>query len=250
MRLRQILDSPTLWRKLLPLLGVLALVGLFVNSLATRSTKETADKAAPKTSLKRTDVTAKRATAKAEEAQDQGDGIAKCFLNVRSDVRLARCLNLTLRQPQPGPTGQAGQRGQRGVAGLRGPRGPRGIAGVSPKPLAPIPGADGDRGPPPTPEEVLAAVRVFCATGDACRGPRGDDGRVPTDAEIAQAVVTYCSTRDNCRGPAGPAGADSTVPGPAGPQGVQGPQGNPGVPCQNQAAALAPDGTTVTVCVP
>lgn len=224
MNLRRILDSPTLWQKLLPLLGVVLLLGLLVNSLATHSTKQTADKAAPKKSLKKTDATAKKANARAGEAQLQGDRIAKCFLNVHQEEALARCLNFTLRQPQPGRTGQAGQPGKPGVAGTRGARGPRGpkgsqgaqgpegIPGASPEPPAPLPAEPGATGQPGK-------------AGEA--GPKGEKGE--PGAAGAQGPPGEA-------GPQGPPG-DAGPPGATGAQGAQGPPGqqDPRTACINPA---------------
>jgi hypothetical protein len=99
----------------------------------------------------------------------------------------------------------------------------------------------GEDAPPPTAEQVFAAVAQYCA-GDACKG---DDAAPLTQAQIDSAFVTFCATRDDCRGADAPQltqaevdaafqrfcandacrgddgrngtdGDDSTVPGPAG----------------------------------
>lgn len=99
-------------------------------------------------------------------------------------------------------------------------------------------GADGAPAEPLAPEYemVLAAVTEVCATG-VCAGPAGKDGLNGADGADGQnatqemvfaAVQQYCAN-DACRGPAGPAGADSTVPGPAGEPGATGATGAQGV---------------------
>jgi hypothetical protein len=78
-------------------------------------------------------------------------------------------------------------------------------------------GDSGTQGPPPSADQILAGLSVYCADG-ACRGEQGDKGERgpgPTDEEIAAEVADYC-TEDRCRGPKGEPGDDSTVPGPKG----------------------------------
>lgn len=87
---------------------------------------------------------------------------------------------------------------------VRGPRGERGPRGA--------------RGEGPSPEQVAAAVTVYCA-GGRCAAP-------PSDSQVTAAVVAYCA-QGRCTGRAGTDGADGAVgePGPAGPAG---PAGEPG----------------------
>src|SRR4029079_12311703 len=92
---------------------------------------------------------ATRATRKAPEAQVQGNRIVKCLLNSRGPKRAARCLNLTLSNPQPGPTGQAGQPGRRGLPGAQGSPGSQGLPGLrGPKGDPGSPGQNGQNGAP------------------------------------------------------------------------------------------------------
>lgn len=124
---------------------------------------------------------------------------------------------------------------------------------VGPLPVE-VTGPRGERGPPPSDEQVAAAVEQYCATNgctgpapsplevaaavasycDArgeCVGPAGEQGQSgeqgpgPSDAQIASAVGSYCAAHGNC---AGPAGAD-------GQPGADGERGEPGPTC--------PDGT-------
>lgn len=94
-------------------------------------------------------------------------------------------------------------------------------------PMPGPPGARGEQGPGPSPEQVAAAVSAYCA-GGRCAAP-------PSGAQVSAAVVAYCS-EGRCTGPAGAAGAaggdgqDGTdgatgSSGPAGPTGPQGPAG-------------------------
>lgn len=63
--------------------------------------------------------------------------------------------------------------------------------------------------PPPTADQVLAAVQQVCGT-TKCQGPQGEKGAdAPpvTDAQLQAAVAAYCSGPDApCRGPVGPKG--------------------------------------------
>lgn len=66
--------------------------------------------------------------------------------------------------------------------------------------------------PPPTGDQVLAAVQAVCGT-TKCQGPQGEKGADATDAQIASQVAAYCSGESApCRGPVGPQGE----PGPQG----------------------------------
>lgn len=117
--------------------------------------------------------------------------------------------------PVPGPPGEIG------------PQGPPPSAEQVRAAVASYCGQSGCDGPPGasvTEADVLAAVTAYCAeTG--CQGPAGADGAPgpgPSDDDIAAAVAAYCST-GACTGPAGP-------PGPAGPAGPAGPNGTDGAP--------------------
>lgn len=130
--------------------------------------------------------------------------------------------------------------------------------GDVPEPVPGPPGEPGTVGPPgraPSPTEIAAAVRAYCAEGrcdgrsatptqvraavlrycDArgrCRGPagaqgtQGPRGAPPDDEQVAQAVAAYCAERDGCRGPRGEPG----TPGAEGPRGEQGPGGRSAYP--------------------
>jgi hypothetical protein len=100
--------------------------------------------------------------------------------------------------------------------------------------LARFPPKDGEDAPPPSDAQVFAAVIDYCS-GDACRGDDGADAEPLTQAEIDAAFTRFCGGGacqgdDGARGLScveelglepcrGPAGADSTVPGPAGADG-------------------------------
>lgn len=205
-------------------------LALLVNSCQSNQAHDTAQSAKAQSGAAKVQST--QAKAQSSATQRQQERAVKCLLNSRTPRRAARCLNLTLTTPQPGATGQAGQPGRAGEPGppgisVRGPRGPRGargvqgIPGATPVPPAPLPGPRGDA------------------------GSTGDPGRPPTSDEILDAVRTYCAAHDNC---AGPPGADSTTPGPQGPPGADGApgaQGPPGANAQAFTFSFA-DGTGVT----
>lgn len=105
-------------------------------------------------------------------------------------------------------------------------------------------GATGQAGRAPTSAEILAAVKSYCSTADACMGQRGqagpegqkgDAGATGAAGPKGDTGATGTSGKDSMvAGPAGPkgdtgatgaTGADSTVPGPQGPAGPTGAQG-------------------------
>ena len=229
-RFRHWLDSPTLWQKLLPALGVILLLALLLNSCAVKKTKTTAGSAkSQSTKAQRRSTGAAVGTAVVNAKLNRA---LRCIL--RGGNQAARCLNLTLPPAQrglPGIKGQQGVQGPRGLPGIgrpgrpgrQGARGPRGIPGVTPDPPAPIPGPPGENA---SQADVAAAVAEFCAgAATPCKGAKGEPGRPPTDPEVRDAISFYCASRNECRGPAG---ADSTVPGPAGAPGQAGATGATG----------------------
>ena len=131
------------------------------------------------------------------------DDIATAFVRFCSD---GRCT---------GPAGKDGEPAEPGAAGAAGKDGANGKDGVDGQAL------------PPTGEMVLAAVTTYCSTSGACVGPAGAVGPPPTAEAVLAAVKTVCAN-NACQGPMGPAGADSTVPGPAGPVGPAGANGADG----------------------
>ena len=88
-----------------------------------------------------------------------------------------------------------------------------------------LPGAAGERGPGPTPEEIDGAVADYCAAHGNCTGPAPTPaqvaaavaeymiahppapGRPPTPEEIAAAVEVWFANNPPERGPRGAAGA-------------------------------------------
>lgn len=197
---RRLLESPTLWQKLLPLLGTVILAGLLVTSCTTRTTKDTAEKAAPKSDLRKTDRKAAVAQANASLTRNRLAKMGRCLLRKGlTNEQRAKCIHLTLPISQralPGLAGKPGGRGPQGLPGIGrpGPRGPRGIPGATPKIPAPIPGPPGA---PCDPQK-----------DPDCRGPKGEQGQ------------SCDPDRDpNCRGPQGSAGE----------KGAAGGQGDPGV---------------------
>jgi len=68
-----------------------------------------------------------------------------------------------------GNKGTTGAKGSKGARGLRGKRGPRGYTGNQ--------GVPGTPGHTFTQEELIAAIRIFCAANPTvCQGPKGDKG--------------------------------------------------------------------------
>jgi len=225
-RFRRMLDSPTLWQKLLPTLGVILLLALLVNSCAVNRTKTTAQTG--KTKATQAQVQSGRANRKSNTALAVATRQGKCILNSKSQEAFFRCINLSLPTPQKGKNGQAGQAGPKGPVGKRGPTGPKGdtgdrgavgkqgdpgspcLASVDPKCVGPQ-GDKGDAGPTGSsgergPKGDLGATGPKGDTGaDGPQGPKGDTGATGAD------------------GPAGPAGA----PGATGATGAQGPPGPP-----------------------
>jgi len=172
---------------------------------------------------------ARRATVKATQAQVQGNQIVKCLLNSRGPKRAARCLNLTLPNPQPGPTGQAGQPGRRGLPGAQGSPGSQGLPGLrGPKGDPGSPGQNGQNGAP-----CLASIDPECVGPKGDTGAQGDKG-APGDAGATGAPGAKGDT--GAQGATGDTGAPGSTgaqgppgdPGPQGPQGATGPQGPPG----------------------
>jgi hypothetical protein len=85
--------------------------------------------------------------------------------------------------------------------------------------------ANGERGPAPTADQVLAAAREVCA-GDRCVGPKGADAPPATPAEILSQVSNFCGVASEpCRGPKGDTGE-------RGAKGDTGDQGAPGPTCE------------------
>lgn len=141
-----------------------------------------------------------------------------------------------------------------------------GFCVVDPEDLRGEPGPAGPVGPPPSDEQVAAAVADYLARVPPEPGraptlseisaavadyldqnppPEGERGPGPTQEQILAAVTTYLISSPppaGERGPAGPTGppgpagpsgedgADSTVPGPTGPAGPAGPPGDAGEP--------------------
>lgn len=66
--------------------------------------------------------------------------------------------------------------------------------------------------PPPTGDQVLAAVQAVCGT-TKCQGPKGEDAPPVTDDQLFAQVTRYCS------------GSDAPCKGPPGEKGETGPQG-------------------------
>jgi len=128
------------------------------------------------------------------------DDIATAFVRFCSD---GRCT---------GPAGKDGEPAEPGAAGADGKDGKNGVDGQA---------------LPPSGEMVLAAVTTYCSTSGACVGPAGAVGPPPTAEAVLAAVKQVCAN-NACQGPMGPAGADSTVPGPAGPPGPAGANGADG----------------------
>lgn len=85
-------------------------------------------------------------------------------------------------------------------------------------------GDTGPAGPPPTPAQVAAAVRDYCATG-LCRG-------AVTTTQIQQAVRQYCLQHNRCKGPTGVTGATGQT-GATGPSGTDGKDGKDGIDGQD-----------------
>lgn len=141
-------------------------------------------------------------------------------------------------------------------------------------------GPKGDTGPPPTADQIEAAVTTYCAdhggcgqlptfaqvraavqSCTACRGPAGENGQngrngtnAPplTDAQLEAAVATYCAAHGQCAGPPG-----ESITGPEGPPGPSGANGQDGrgissVDCsgftpKQQLVIHYSDGSTQTV---
>ena len=135
-RFRRLLDSPTLWQKLLPALGVILLLALLVNSCAVNRTKTTASTAKQQSGQAKRRSTV--AVGGAVAVNQKVNRIVRCVLNRNLSPREhARCLNLTLPPAQrglPGIVGQPGKTGPQGIPGQRGPRGPEGEPGAVGKP--------------------------------------------------------------------------------------------------------------------
>jgi hypothetical protein len=88
-------------------------------------------------------------------------------------------------------------------------------------------GDTGPEGPPPSPSQVLEAVRIYCATG-VCRGS-------VTPTQVQQAVRQYCANHSRCKGPTGATGETGATgstgdTGPAGQDGKDGTDGTDGIP--------------------
>ena len=227
------------------LLTLIVAVAAFKFGAGTKTTKEKAQRSERK---------ATTANQRALDAQVQGNQIVKCLLNSKGPKRAARCLNLTLPVPQPGPTGQAGQPGKRGLPGSRGATGAQGLPGLrGPKGDPGSPGRNGQNGQP-----CLASIDPDCvgpkgATGDT--GAKGDTGATGDTGAKGDTGATGAkgdpgaNGADGPPGPVGPQGPQGP-PGDPGPQGPQGPQGPPGQPCANTVTAVDPAGNPVTVCAP
>jgi hypothetical protein len=66
-------------------------------------------------------------------------------------------------------------------------------------------------GRPPTPEEIaLAAANYIADHIEDFRGPKGQDAPPPTAEDLQAAVAKYCSVDNRCRGPQGPQGVGVT----------------------------------------
>jgi collagen triple helix repeat protein len=231
------IDSPTLWQKLLPAAGIVLLLAIFINSCAVRDAKDTGTKAQKKSTTANKKATQSKAGTAVVNAKV--NRVIRCLLR-RKDK--ARCLNITLPPAQrglPGLAGKPGQRGPQGLPGTRGPQGPKGDKG--------IPGAKGD--------PCLGSIDPVCVGPKGPTGTQGEKGAQGAKGEPGAAGAAGPKGdkgESGAKGDTGPTGPT----GPAGPQGdpgaqgPQGPQGPPGAACPNTGQALAPDGTTLTVCVP
>lgn len=113
------------------------------------------------------------------------------------------------------------------VPGPPGDPGPTGATGAT--------GASGQDAPPLTEDQILDALRLFCANTGKCRGADGADA---TATQVAIAVSSYCNRRGECRGPAGVAGQNGTN-GTNGTDGQDGVDGQPAT--QGQIIAAVDD---------
>lgn len=102
-----------------------------------------------------------------------------------------------------GPVGPQGPQGLMGLIGLTGPQGKTGPAGAA-GPTGPT----GQQGPPPSDDQVSAAVRAYCATHDACAGPSGPMG---PKGDTGAAGKDGVDGKDGATGPAGPKGDPGTA---------------------------------------
>jgi len=85
----------------------------------------------------------------------------------------------------------SGPRGRPGV-GLDGSDGQPGATGAQ--------GDKGDQGPPPTAEQIAAAVTDYCSVNDRCRGPQGPagtDGQDGADGQSAFPFTFSWTVQDN-----------------------------------------------------
>lgn len=100
-----------------------------------------------------------------------------------------------------------------------------------PTPEAGPQGTQGEPGPAPTAEQIMAAVSSYCSSG-AC------EGKQPTRPQVASAVASYCDG-SRCTGPRGQQGQPGkSITGAPGSTGATGPQG-PGPTVAQMAAAVA-----------
>ena len=132
----------------------------------------------------------------------------------------------------PGPEGPQGPKGDKGDQGAQGPKGDIGPAGATGPagPTGPA-GADSTVPGPAGPQGATGPQGDKGDTGD--QGPQGETG--PQGLQGIQGI----------QGETGPAGADSTVPGPAGPQGETGPRGLQGIQgIQGETGPAGPQGET------
>jgi hypothetical protein len=85
--------------------------------------------------------------------------------------------------------------------------------------------ANGQPGPAPSADAILAAVNAVCAN-DRCVGPKGDGASA---SEIAEQVADYCGgPSEPCRGAKG----DTGQTGATGQAGQKGDKGDPGPTCE------------------
>lgn len=84
---------------------------------------------------------------------------------------------LEARSPERGEKGDPGPQGERGPVGERGPQGERGLPGEK--------GDRGEPGPPPTDDQIAAAVAAYLKANPPAKGEKGDPGRDADPIDIA-----------------------------------------------------------------